>query len=71
MISHDEPLKTPSLNAVLEGDVEILHFPPSVKLQTCATNKLMLPPSHPGPIVIKILPESEMRENPEKPRTDV
>jgi hypothetical protein len=31
MILHDEPLKTPSLNAVLEGDIEIFHFPPPVK----------------------------------------
>jgi hypothetical protein len=43
MIFHDEPLKTPSLNAVLDGDIEIIYFPPSAKLQTCAANKLMLP----------------------------
>jgi hypothetical protein len=66
MIFHDEPLKTPSLNVVLQGDIEILYFPPSAKLQTCAANKLMLPPSHPGPTMIKILPESEMGENPKK-----
>jgi hypothetical protein len=32
MILHDEPLKTPSLNAVLERDIEIFHFPPPAKL---------------------------------------
>jgi hypothetical protein len=66
MIFHDEPLKTPPLNTVLEGDVKILYFPPSAKLQTCAANKLMLPPGHPGLTVIKILLESEMGKNPKK-----
>jgi hypothetical protein len=32
MIFHDEPLKTPSFNAVLEGNIEILHFPSPAKL---------------------------------------
>jgi hypothetical protein len=66
MIFHDEPLKTPSFNAVLEGDIEILHFPPSVELQTCAANKLMLPSSHPRPTMIKVPPESKMGENSKK-----
>jgi hypothetical protein len=36
------------------------------KLQTCAANKLVLSPSHPGPTMIKIFPETEMGENPKK-----
>jgi hypothetical protein len=28
MILHNEPLKTSSLNVVLEEDIEIFHFPP-------------------------------------------
>jgi hypothetical protein len=31
VILHGEPLEVPSLNAVLEGDVEVLYFPPPVK----------------------------------------
>jgi hypothetical protein len=31
VILHGEPLETPSLKVVLEGDVEVLHFPPSAK----------------------------------------
>jgi hypothetical protein len=31
VILHGEPLEAPSLNAVLEGDIEVFHFPPSAK----------------------------------------
>jgi hypothetical protein len=34
-------------------------------LQTCTTNKLVLPPSHLRPTMIQILPKSEMRKNSE------
>jgi hypothetical protein len=71
MIFHDEPLKMPSFNAVLEGDIEKLHFPPPAKLSKGAADKLMLPSSHPRPTVIKILPESEMGENPKKSLTQM
>jgi hypothetical protein len=48
MILHSEPLEAPSLNVVLEGNVEIFHFPPPTKFQTCAADELMLPPAMPG-----------------------
>ena len=66
MVLHNEPLETPPLNVVLKGNVEVLCFPPTTKFQTCTANKLVLSPSHPGPTVIKILPEIEVGENPEK-----
>ena len=66
MVFHDEPLKAPSFDIVLERNIEILHFPSLAKLQACVANKLVLFPSHPGPIVIKILPKSEVGENPKK-----
>jgi hypothetical protein len=28
VILHGEPLEAPSLDAVLEGDVKVFHFPP-------------------------------------------
>jgi hypothetical protein len=66
VVCHDEPLKAPSFDTVLRGNIKILHFPSPTKLQTCAANKLVLSPSHPGPVVIKILSKSEMGENPKK-----
>ena len=65
MVLHNEPLETPSFDAILEGDVEVLCFPPVTKLQTRAANKLVLSPSHPGPTMIQVLLETEMGENPE------
>jgi hypothetical protein len=32
VILHNEPLKAPPLNAVLERNVEVLYFPPTTKL---------------------------------------
>jgi hypothetical protein len=32
VVFHDEPLKTPSFNTVLEGNIEVLHFPSPAKL---------------------------------------
>jgi hypothetical protein len=65
VVLHNEPLKTPPLDAILEGDVKILCFPPVTKLQTRAANELVLSPSHPGPTMIQVLPETEMGLNPE------
>ena len=66
MVLHGEPLEAPSLNVVLEGDVKVLYFPPSAKLQTSTTDELMLSSSHTGPTVVKIPPESKMGENSKK-----
>jgi hypothetical protein len=66
VILHNEPLKAPPIDSILERNVEVLRFPPLTKLQACAANKLVLSPSHPGPTVIKVFPETEMGENPEK-----
>jgi hypothetical protein len=46
VILHGEPLEAPSLNAVLEGNVKVFHFPPLAKFQTCAADELMLSSSH-------------------------
>jgi hypothetical protein len=48
VILHVEPLEAPSLDAVLEGNVNVFHFPPTAKFQTCATDELMLSSSHAG-----------------------
>jgi hypothetical protein len=66
VVFHDEPLKAPSFDTVLERNIEILYFPSPTKLQTCASNKLVLSPSHLGPTVIKIFPKSKVGENPKK-----
>jgi hypothetical protein len=71
VVFHNEPLKAPSFDTVLERNIEILHFPSSAKFQTCSADKLVLSPSHPGPTVIKIFPKSKVGESKEKPRTDV
>ena len=66
MVLHNEPLETPPFNAVLKGNVEVLYFPPTTMFQTCATNELVLSPSHPGSTMIKVFPETKMGENPKK-----
>jgi hypothetical protein len=66
VVLHNKPLKAPPLDAVLEGNVMILCFPPPAKLKTCAANKLVLSPSHPGSRMIKIFPETEVGDNPKK-----
>jgi hypothetical protein len=71
VILHGEPLKASSLNVVLEGNVEVFHFPPPVKFQTCTAGELMLPSSHAGSTMIKVPPESEMGKNPKKSLTQV
>jgi hypothetical protein len=65
VILHDEPLEAPLLDVILQGDVEVLCFPPATQFQTGIANKLVLSPSHPGPIMIHILLETEMGKNPE------
>jgi hypothetical protein len=65
MVLHNELLEAPPVDAILEGDVEVLCFPPTTQLKICAANELVLSPSHPGPTMIQILLEAEMRENPE------
>jgi hypothetical protein len=52
VVLHNEPLEAPPLDAILEGDVEVLYFPPATQLQTCAANELVLSPSHPEPTMI-------------------
>jgi hypothetical protein len=56
VILHGKPLEAPSLNTVLEGNVEIFHFPPPAKFQTRDAEELVLPSSHAGPTVIKVPP---------------
>jgi hypothetical protein len=56
VVFHNEPLKVPPFNAILERNVEVSCLPPAAHLQTCTTNELVLPPSHPRPTVIQILP---------------
>ena len=66
MILHGEPLEATSLDAVLERDIKVFHFPPPAKLQTSTTNKLMLPSSHTGSTVVKVPPESKVGEDSKK-----
>jgi hypothetical protein len=66
VVLHNEPLKAPSVNAILERNVEVLYFPPPAKLHTRTTNKLVLSPGHPRPTVIKVSPETKMGKNPKK-----
>ena len=63
MILNDELFQAPSLDAVLEWDIEILCFSPSAHLQTRATHKLVLPPGHPGPKMAQIFPQSKVWQN--------
>jgi hypothetical protein len=42
MILNDEPFQVPSLDAVLEWDIEILYFSPMAHLQTRAAHELVL-----------------------------
>jgi hypothetical protein len=63
MILYDEPFQVPSLDAVLEGDVEIVSLSPTAHLQTRARHKLVLPSGHSRPIVVQMLPKAEVRQN--------
>jgi hypothetical protein len=66
VILHGEPLKAPSLDAVLERDIKVFHFPPLAKLQTGTTDKLMLSSSHTGPTVVKIPPKPKVGKDSKK-----
>jgi hypothetical protein len=48
MILNDEPFQAPSLDAVLEGDVEVISLPSAAHLQAHAPHQLVLPPAIPG-----------------------
>jgi hypothetical protein len=63
MILHSEPLKAPYLNAIFQRNVEILSLPASAKFQASASNKLMLPSSHPGPAMVTVLPKPKVWKN--------
>jgi hypothetical protein len=71
LLFHNKPLKAPPLNAILEMNVEVFCLPPATHLQTCTTNELVLPPSHPGPTMIQILSEAKMGKNPEVGLTQI
>jgi hypothetical protein len=66
MVLHGKPLEAPSLDTVFQGDVKILDFSASAKLQASTPNKLMLSSSHLGPIVVKVLPKPKVRKNPKE-----
>jgi hypothetical protein len=66
VILHGKPLKAPSFNVVLEGDIEVFYFPPLAKLQTGTTDKLMLSSGHTGPTVVKIPLEPKVRNDSKK-----
>jgi hypothetical protein len=66
VILHGEPPEAPSLDAVLERDVKVFHFPPPAKLQTGTTNKLMLSTNHTRPTVVKVPLESKVGKNSKK-----
>jgi hypothetical protein len=44
MILHNEPFQAPSLDAVLEWDVEVISLPSTAHLQARAPHQLVLPP---------------------------
>jgi hypothetical protein len=66
VILHGKPLKAPSFNAVLEGDIKVLYFPPPTKLQTGTTDKLMLSSGHTGPTMVKIPLEPKVGKDSKK-----
>jgi hypothetical protein len=66
MILHDEPFQAPSLDVVLEGDVEVISLPSAAHLQAHAPHQLVLPPGHPRPTVVQILPKAKVGQNPKK-----
>jgi hypothetical protein len=63
VVLHGKPLKAPSFNAILQGDIKILYFPAPTKLQAGTINKLMLSSDHPGLTVVEIFPKPKMRKN--------
>jgi hypothetical protein len=63
MILNDEPFQAPSLDAILERDIEILCFSPTAHLQTRVAHELVLPPGHLGPTMVQVFPQSKVRQN--------
>jgi hypothetical protein len=63
MILHDEPFQAPSLDVVLEWDVEVVSLPPTAHLQARTPHQLVLPSGHPRPIVVQILPKAKVWQN--------
>jgi hypothetical protein len=63
VVLHGKPLKAPSFNDVLQGDIKIFYFLTPTKLQAGTTNKLMLSFGHPGPTVVEVFPKPKMRKN--------
>jgi hypothetical protein len=66
MILHDESFQTPSLDDVLEGDVEVISLPSAAHLQARTPHQLMLPSGHPRATVIQIFPQSKVRQDTEE-----
>jgi hypothetical protein len=66
MILYDEPFQAPSLDAVLEGDVEVISLPFAAHLQARAPHQLVMPPDHPRPTVVQILPKAKVGQNSKK-----
>jgi hypothetical protein len=66
MILHDEPFQAPSLNVVLEWNVEVTSLPSTAHLQAHGPHQLVLPPSHPKPTVVQILPKAKVGQNSKK-----
>jgi hypothetical protein len=66
MILHDEPFQAPSLDVVLEGDVEVISLPSAAHLQARAPHQLVLPPGHPRPTAVQILPKAKVGQNSKK-----
>jgi hypothetical protein len=66
MILHDEPFQAPSLDTVLEWDVEVVSLPPTAHLQARAPHQLVLPSGHPKATVVQILPQAKVWQNAEK-----
>jgi hypothetical protein len=67
VVLHGKPLKTPSLNTILQRNIKIFDFPAPTKFQASIANKLMLSSSHPGLTVVEVLPKPKMRKNVAKP----
>jgi hypothetical protein len=63
MILHSEPFEASSLNAIFQRNVKIFSLPALAKFQTSTSNKLMLPSSHPGTAMVKVLSKPKVWKN--------
>jgi hypothetical protein len=66
MILHDEPFQAPSLDAILEWDVEVVSLPPTAHLQARAPHQLVLPSGHLKLTMVQILPKAKVGQNTKK-----